>query len=105
MKSQLRTYFLRLQKRDSEVKEICKLFDRNGTEISGMRDVMRVVNRNLGRKFRLSAELVLFGSKKSGVLVNLLILLAKQYIVNRKLKCEALLTNVFWIHVKRQYEV
>ena len=66
---------------------------------------MRVVNRNLGRRSRLSAELVLFGSKKSGVLVSLLILHAKQYVVNRKLKRETLLTNVFWIHVKRQYEV
>ena len=68
-------------------------------------DVMRVMNRNLGRQFRLSAELVLFGCKKLGVIANLLILLAKQYIVNKKLKCETLLTNVFWIHVKRQYEV
>ena len=68
-------------------------------------DVMRVMNRNLGRQFRLSAELVLFGCKKLGVIANLLILLAKQYIVNKKLKCETLLTNVFWIHVRRQYEV
>ena len=53
----------------------------------------------------LFAELVIFGSKALGILANLVIILAKQYIVNRKLKGEALSTYAFWIQVKRQYEV
>ena len=66
---------------------------------------MLVLNRNVGSQVRLGPELVIFGHKKVGTIANYVILLAKQYIVNRKLKGGPLLVDMFWNLVHKQYEV
>ena len=69
------------------------------------RVVIEEINRKIGSRIRLNPELIIFGKRRAGKLVNYIILLAKQYIVNRKLNGEPLSTSGFWAKVRGQYEV
>ena len=68
-------------------------------------EVIEELKRIFHARLRLGSELIIFGLRRVGSLSNYLILLGKQFIVNRKLKEETISTEVFWRSVKHQYKV
>ena len=63
------------------------------------RAIIQDTNQKIGSRLCLNPELVIFGQRTAGKLENYLILIAKQYVMNRKLCGETLSTYGFWAKV------
>ena len=69
------------------------------------KDMIQQTNQKIGSRLRLSPELVIFGQRRAGKLANYLLLIARQYVMNKKLYGEPLSTFGFWAKARKQYEV
>ena len=69
------------------------------------KDMIQQTNQKIGSRLCLSPELVIFGQRRAGKLANYLILIAKQYVMNKELYGEPSSTSGFWVKARKQYEV
>ena len=67
--------------------------------------VIQEINRKMGSRLHISPETVIFGQKKDGVLANFLLLIGKQYVMNRKLNGQPISASGFWSSVNKYYEI
>ena len=89
----------------SQTDNICHFLYSCSSTLAFWEDIIEETNRKIGTELRLNNELVIFGQKRAGKLPNYIILIAKQYVMNRKLHGEPLSSNGLWAMVHKQYEV
>ena len=80
------------------------LYNCNDT-VAFWRQLVQETNQKIGGRLRLNPEIVIFGHRRVGKLANYIMLIAKQYVMNKKLNGEPLSTFGFWVKVRKQYEV